>query len=187
MLDFTLAGPLVPEQVELVLISRRILDVLQDATVARPAVAVTLAFDHAVVRAHTDIIQTDTTSAVDKSAVRRARLVRLVRQIDGTLRLLSRAEREIAPAYPTANDLPFQVSLGLSLAGDLHERSVGARRSVRWGGRPRFHARAVGPVMAIDRAASKQQTLGHEELFLELSEHLPKELIFERQLLVCRL
>ena len=42
-------------------------------------------------------------------------------------------------------------------------------------------------VMAIDRATWKQQTLGHEELFLKLSEHLPKDLIFERELLVCRL
>ena len=42
-------------------------------------------------------------------------------------------------------------------------------------------------LMAIDRATWKQQTLGHEELFLKLSEHLPKELIFERELLVCRL
>jgi phosphoenolpyruvate carboxykinase (GTP) len=42
-------------------------------------------------------------------------------------------------------------------------------------------------VMAIDRATWKQQTLGHEELFLKLSEHLPKELIFERELLICRL
>ena len=42
-------------------------------------------------------------------------------------------------------------------------------------------------VMAIDHATWKQQTLGHEELFLKLSEHLPKELIFERELLVCRL
>ena len=42
-------------------------------------------------------------------------------------------------------------------------------------------------VMAIEPAAWKQQTLGHEKLFLTLSEHLPKELIFERELLVCRL
>jgi phosphoenolpyruvate carboxykinase (GTP) len=41
--------------------------------------------------------------------------------------------------------------------------------------------------MAIDRATWKQQTLGHEELFLKLSEHLPKELIFGRGLLVCGL
>jgi len=42
-------------------------------------------------------------------------------------------------------------------------------------------------LMAIDRETWKQQTLGHEELFLKLSDHLPKELIFERELLVCRL
>jgi phosphoenolpyruvate carboxykinase (GTP) len=39
----------------------------------------------------------------------------------------------------------------------------------------------------VARATWKQQMLGHEELFLKLSEHLPKELIFERELLVCRL
>ncbi|HEY3175987.1 MAG TPA: phosphoenolpyruvate carboxykinase (GTP) [Candidatus Polarisedimenticolia bacterium] len=42
-------------------------------------------------------------------------------------------------------------------------------------------------VMAIDRATWKLQTLQHEELFLELSEHIPKELIFEREMLVSRL
>ncbi len=42
-------------------------------------------------------------------------------------------------------------------------------------------------VVAIDREAWKVQALGHEELFLKLSEHLPKEMIFERELLVCRL
>jgi phosphoenolpyruvate carboxykinase (GTP) len=42
-------------------------------------------------------------------------------------------------------------------------------------------------LMAIDRESWKQHTLGHEELFLKLSDHLPKELIFERELLVCRL
>lgn len=42
-------------------------------------------------------------------------------------------------------------------------------------------------VMHIDRNRLKQQTLQHEELFLELSDHLPKEMIFERELLICRL
>jgi hypothetical protein len=28
---------------------------------------------------------------------------------------------------------------------------------------------------------------GHEELFLDLHDHLPKELIYERELLICRL
>jgi len=42
-------------------------------------------------------------------------------------------------------------------------------------------------VMNIDRATWKVQALQHEELFLELSDHLPKELIFEREMLVSRL
>jgi GTP-dependent phosphoenolpyruvate carboxykinase len=35
---------------------------------------------------------------------------------------------------------------------------------------------------AIDRDTWEQQTFGHEDLFLKLSDHLPKELIFEREL-----
>ncbi len=42
-------------------------------------------------------------------------------------------------------------------------------------------------VMKLDRPTWKLQTLQHEELFLELSDHLPKELIFEREMLVSRL
>jgi phosphoenolpyruvate carboxykinase (GTP) len=38
----------------------------------------------------------------------------------------------------------------------------------------------------IDRAEWRTQTLQHEELFLKLGEHLPKELIFEREMLICR-
>jgi phosphoenolpyruvate carboxykinase (GTP) len=41
-------------------------------------------------------------------------------------------------------------------------------------------------VMEIDRGAWKLQTLGHEELFLKLGEHLPKEMIFERENLISR-
>jgi phosphoenolpyruvate carboxykinase (GTP) len=41
-------------------------------------------------------------------------------------------------------------------------------------------------VMGIDRKAWKEQTLGHEELFLQIGEHLPKELIFERENLISR-
>jgi phosphoenolpyruvate carboxykinase (GTP) len=50
-----------------------------------------------------------------------------------------------------------------------------------------FSERQFDEVMAIDRETWKLQALGHEELFLKLSEHLPKEMIFERELLVCRL
>ena len=39
----------------------------------------------------------------------------------------------------------------------------------------------------FDRTAWHQEVIGHEELFLDLHDHLPKELIYERELLICRL
>ncbi|MGJ3243509.1 MAG: phosphoenolpyruvate carboxykinase (GTP) [Opitutales bacterium] len=42
-------------------------------------------------------------------------------------------------------------------------------------------------LMSIDKARLQKQTLQHEELFLQIFDHLPKEMIFERELLVCRL
>ena len=42
-------------------------------------------------------------------------------------------------------------------------------------------------LMRIDRKRFRMMTLEHEQLFLELFEHLPKEVIFERELLISRL
>jgi len=42
-------------------------------------------------------------------------------------------------------------------------------------------------LQAFDRAAWRNEVLGHEELFLDLHSHLPKELMFERELLICRM
>lgn len=42
-------------------------------------------------------------------------------------------------------------------------------------------------VMFYDRHRWQALTLQHEELFLQLHDHLPKELIYERELLKCRL
>jgi phosphoenolpyruvate carboxykinase (GTP) len=39
----------------------------------------------------------------------------------------------------------------------------------------------------IDRAAWRKEVIGHEELFIALHDHLPPEMIFERELLICRL
>jgi phosphoenolpyruvate carboxykinase (GTP) len=41
--------------------------------------------------------------------------------------------------------------------------------------------------MKIEPEELRMQTLRHEELFLQLSESLPKEMLFERELLVSRL
>lgn len=39
----------------------------------------------------------------------------------------------------------------------------------------------------LDRTAWRTEVLSHEELFLDLHSHLPKELIYERELLICRM
>jgi phosphoenolpyruvate carboxykinase (GTP) len=42
-------------------------------------------------------------------------------------------------------------------------------------------------LQAFDRVAWRAEVLGHEELFLDVHSHLPKELMFERELLICRM
>ena len=39
----------------------------------------------------------------------------------------------------------------------------------------------------VDRDLWRKEVIGHEELFLALHDHLPKEMIYERELLICRL
>jgi len=39
----------------------------------------------------------------------------------------------------------------------------------------------------VDLSAWRQEVLGHEELFLDLHDRLPPEMIYERELLICRL
>jgi phosphoenolpyruvate carboxykinase (GTP) len=42
-------------------------------------------------------------------------------------------------------------------------------------------------LQTVDREAWKKEVMGHEELFLLLHDHLPPEMIYERELLICRL
>jgi phosphoenolpyruvate carboxykinase (GTP) len=39
----------------------------------------------------------------------------------------------------------------------------------------------------VDRDAWRREVMGHEELFILLHDHLPPEMIYERELLICRL
>ncbi len=57
--------------------------------------------------------------------------------------------------------------------------------NIDWTGLP-FPREKWDELMSIDREAWKLQTLQHQELFLQLGEHLPKELIFERENLISR-
>ena len=48
--------------------------------------------------------------------------------------------------------------------------------------RARFDA-----IQQVDHAQWKREVMDHEELFLDLHDHLPPEMIYERELLICRL
>ena len=42
-------------------------------------------------------------------------------------------------------------------------------------------------LQAVNRDAWRSEVLGHEELFIELHDRLPPEMVYERELLICRL
>ncbi len=42
-------------------------------------------------------------------------------------------------------------------------------------------------LQSFDRQAWRAEVMAHEELFLDLLDRLPKELIYERELLICRM
>ena len=50
-----------------------------------------------------------------------------------------------------------------------------------------FPKAAFEEIQQVDEAAWRNEVIGHEELFIELHDHLPKEMIYERELLICRL
>ncbi|MGA7216634.1 MAG: phosphoenolpyruvate carboxykinase (GTP) [Terrimicrobiaceae bacterium] len=50
-----------------------------------------------------------------------------------------------------------------------------------------FPKAAFEELQRVDDRAWRHEVIGHEELFLDLHDHLPKELIYERELLICRL
>jgi len=50
-----------------------------------------------------------------------------------------------------------------------------------------FSRTVFDELQTVDRAQWKQEVMGHEELFLLLHDHLPPEMIYERELLICRL
>jgi len=39
----------------------------------------------------------------------------------------------------------------------------------------------------VDQSAWRREIIGHEELFIDLHDHLPAEIVYERELLICRL
>jgi len=57
---------------------------------------------------------------------------------------------------------------------------------IHWNGLD-FPKEKFDQLQQFDRAAWKAEVMGHEELFIELHDHLPPEMVYERELLICRL
>lgn len=58
--------------------------------------------------------------------------------------------------------------------------------SIEWKGL-NFCPEQFDQLQEVDRAAWRSEVMGHEELFIKLHDHLPPEMIYERELLICRL
>ena len=76
-----------------------------------------------------------------------------------------------------------------------HGRSLGKEtpigwtpsyEDIEWRGMD-FPKAKFDELQAFDREAWRQEVLGHEELFLDLHDRLPPEMVYERELLICRL
>jgi phosphoenolpyruvate carboxykinase (GTP) len=77
----------------------------------------------------------------------------------------------------------------------VHGRTQGRETPIGWA--PRYEdidwsgldypRAAFAELMSVDRAAWRKEVMAHEELFINLHDHLPPEMIYERELLICRL
>jgi phosphoenolpyruvate carboxykinase (GTP) len=73
---------------------------------------------------------------------------------------------------------------------DANETPLGwvpGSQSFDLSGMPDFTARHLEKAQTIDLEEWRKEVLSHDELFLKLYAHLPKELIFQRELLVSRI
>ncbi len=76
-----------------------------------------------------------------------------------------------------------------------HGRSLGQETPIGWTPRYEdiewsgmdFPQEKFEELQAFDHGAWRQEVLGQEELFLDLHDRLPPEMIYERELLICRL
>jgi phosphoenolpyruvate carboxykinase (GTP) len=57
---------------------------------------------------------------------------------------------------------------------------------IKWDGLE-FSKESFEQLQAFDRDAWRSEVLGHEELFIDIHDRLPPELVYERELLICRL
>jgi phosphoenolpyruvate carboxykinase (GTP) len=59
-------------------------------------------------------------------------------------------------------------------------------KDICWSGLA-FSKERFDELQVVDRAAWRNEVIGHEELFIDLHDHLPPEMVYERELLICRL
>jgi phosphoenolpyruvate carboxykinase (GTP) len=59
-------------------------------------------------------------------------------------------------------------------------------KDIHWKGLD-FPETRFDQLQKVDRAAWRKEVMEHEELFLSLHDHLPPEMVYERELLICRL
>jgi phosphoenolpyruvate carboxykinase (GTP) len=58
---------------------------------------------------------------------------------------------------------------------------------LEWNGLESFPKEKFDQLQAFDHTTWRGEVMAHEELFLQLHDHLPPEMIYERELLICRL
>ena len=58
---------------------------------------------------------------------------------------------------------------------------------IDWDGLDFSEGSSSSELQAVDRAAWRSEVIEHEELFIDLHDHLPPEMVYERELLICRL
>ncbi len=68
---------------------------------------------------------------------------------------------------------------------NVHRLAAALRRLQLEGSR--FSREHFEELEHIDRLAWRREVMQHEELFIDLHDHLPPEIIYERELLICRL
>jgi phosphoenolpyruvate carboxykinase (GTP) len=81
------------------------------------------------------------------------------------------------------------------IAGRTRGRALGQETPIGW--MPRyedmewkgldFRKDRFEELQKFDRDEWRKEVIDHEELFILLHDHLPKELVYERELLICRL
>jgi phosphoenolpyruvate carboxykinase (GTP) len=81
------------------------------------------------------------------------------------------------------------------IIGRVHGQSLGKETPIGWVPRYEdidwkgldFSKESFDRLQEVNSDAWRREVIGHEELFIKLHDHLPSEMVYERELLICRL